>query len=86
PDGDVSRLQEFVVIDDETDFAAASQDFQLAAAVAGFGLLLRDSQYKGSLTYDAVAEIAKANLGEDASGYRAEFVSLVRTAQRLGKP
>jgi Ca-activated chloride channel family protein len=86
PDGDVSRLQEFVVTDDETDFANASQDFQFAAAVAGFGLLLRDSQYKGDLTYDAVAEIAKANLGEDASGYRAEFLNLVRTARRLGDP
>ena len=63
----------------------ASDDFKFAAAVAGFGMLLRDSPDKGSLTYPAVLELAEASKGSDRSGYRAEFVDLVRKAESVSK-
>ena len=64
-------------------FAAASDDFQFAAAVAGFGLLLRDSQYKGNLSFAADLELAQSGLGPDDGGYRAEFLDMVRAATKL---
>jgi Ca-activated chloride channel family protein len=83
PDGDTSRKLEWVVTDDGKAFRAVSGDFQFAAAVAGFGLLLRDSQYKGNLTFAAVLELAQSALGTDEYGYRAEFLEMVRRAAAL---
>jgi Ca-activated chloride channel family protein len=83
PDEDVSRLREFPIVDRGTDFGHASDDLKFAAAVAGFGMLLRDSPYKGSLTYAGVLEIAQPTLARDRAGYRKEFVELVRKAQAL---
>jgi Ca-activated chloride channel family protein len=83
PQGDTSRKLDWAVKDDGKAFGEASTDFQFAASVAGFGLLLRDSQYKGNLTYAAVLELAQAGLGGDAHGYRAEFLEMVRSAKSL---
>ena len=71
------------MIDRNLDFGHASDDLKFAAAVAGFGMLLRNSPYKGSLTYAGVLEIAQPSLANDPSGYRREFVELVRKAQAL---
>jgi Ca-activated chloride channel family protein len=65
--------------------AASSSDFAFASAVAEFGLLLRDSKYKGKATYASVAELAGATLGSDPDGLRQEFVSLVRKAAALAR-
>ena len=78
-----SRPIEHRVIDDNRDFGHASDDLKFAAAVAGFGMLLRDSPYKGSLTYDGVLEIAQASLKNDPSGYRREFAELVGRGKAL---
>ncbi|HEV3343329.1 MAG TPA: VWA domain-containing protein [Pirellulales bacterium] len=83
PDGDKSKLIESVVKDAAESYARASEDFRFAAAVAGFGLLLRDSQYKGDLTWGAVLELAAASRGADESGYRTEFVELVKRATAI---
>lgn len=63
------------------DITEMPEDFRMAAAVAGFGLLLRNSEYKGSASYDQVLSLAKTARGEDAEGYRAEFIQLVKKAQ-----
>ena len=81
PDEDQSRLIEQGVVDQGLDYANASEDFKFAAAVAGFGMLLRESPDKGNLTYPAVLELAEASKGSDRSGYRTEFVDLVRKAE-----
>ena len=73
------------MVDDGSTDAEASGDFQFAGAVAGFGMLLRDSPYKGNLTYEAVLKLAEAGAEEDASGYRREFVELVRKARSLSR-
>ncbi|HJQ82154.1 MAG TPA: von Willebrand factor type A domain-containing protein [Lacipirellulaceae bacterium] len=83
PEGDTSRKLDWAITDDGKAFGQASTDFQFAAAVAGFGLLLRDSQYKGNLTYAAALELAQAGLGSDEHGYRAEFVEMIRRAKTL---
>jgi Ca-activated chloride channel family protein len=83
PEGDTSKKLEWPVTDGGNEFSAATADFQFAAAAAGFGLMLRDSQYKGNLTYGAVLEIAQSAIGEDEHGYRSEFLDVVRKAQDL---
>jgi Ca-activated chloride channel homolog len=57
-----------------------SADFRFAAAVAAFGMLLRDSEYRGTADYAKVIEWSKPVVGKDAGGHRAEFV---RLAERM---
>jgi Ca-activated chloride channel family protein len=83
PTEDKSVQLVYPVVDQGLDFGRGSGDLKFAAAVAGFGMLLRDSTYKGSLTFDGVVEIAQQTLGDDPSGYRKEFLGLVRKAQTL---
>ena len=83
PDGNTSKLLRFPVRDSGQDYAAAPVDFKFAAAVAGFGMLLRDSPYKGNSTFDSVLELAEEGRGTDRHGYRTEFIDLVRKAQGL---
>ena len=85
PDEETSRPFKVGVEDKGLDFSRASDDFKFAAAVAGFGMLLRQSPYKGSLTYGGVLEIAGSALSDDPSGYRKEFVGLVKKAQELAR-
>jgi len=83
PDGDKSELIERAVVDDGEQFANASADFKFAAAVAEFGMLLRDSEFKGSGTLGAVLEWAEEGKGAERNEYRAGFLELVRKAQAL---
>lgn len=83
PDGDTSRLISTPIKDTDRSYARASTDFKFAAAVAEFGMLLRGSPYKGEASYRSAWEHTKASLGNDPEGYRAEFLTLVETAQRL---
>ena len=53
-------------------------------AVAEFGLLLKNSSYKGSTSFGDVIAAARASLGGDPDGYRAEFLRLATAAQSLG--
>lgn len=85
PDGDVSKLIEQPVKDNRTSFANASDNFRFAAAVAEFGMLLRDSGFKGDASFKNVLKTARAAKGTDAEGYRAEFIKLVEGAQSLAK-
>jgi Ca-activated chloride channel family protein len=82
PDGNVSKLITKPVLKAEVR-AEPAGDFAWAAAVAEFGILLRASEYKGSASYDHVLKTARANLGADTFGFRAEFVTLVEAAQTI---
>ena len=62
---------------------SGSTDFRFAASVAAFGLLLRDSEYKGSASWPDVKEWANASLGHDQKGYRRDFLDLVDQAEKL---
>jgi len=83
PEGDVSRPVNVGVPDRQASYRNASDNFKFAAAVAEFGLLLRDSRYKGQSSYAGAAELARASAGADLSGRRAEFVNLVGAARGL---
>ena len=83
PAGDVSSKLEFPLMDTGARFEEASPDFKFAAAVAGFGMALRDSPHKGQLTLASVAEWGRTGIGSDAGGYRSEFLSLVGEAASL---
>jgi secreted protein with Ig-like and vWFA domain len=83
PDGDTSKLLEFPITDTGKRFGQADQDFRFAAAVAQFGMLLRGSEHKGDSNYAAVLEIATEAAAGDKSGYRQEFLELVKLASQL---
>lgn len=82
-DSEKSTLLEKVVYDDVSTLQNTSANYRFSAAVAGFGLLLRQSRFKGNVTYDQVVDIAKSALGTDTNGDRAEFVQLVEQAKVL---
>ena len=79
PGGETSQLQTDV-IDDTAMSDTPSGDFLFAAAVAEFGMILSESEYKGNASYDTVLELLKQAPLNDA--YREEFFSLVKIAQR----
>lgn len=85
PDSDTSRLITEPIrrkaIIGELD--RTSDNYRFAAAVAGFGQILRGSQYTGSFDLESVAALASGARGNDAYGYRGEFLSMVRTADAL---
>jgi Ca-activated chloride channel family protein len=71
------------VLDESIALDQSSDDFRFAAAVAEFGLLLRDSPFKADGTYAQVLELAKGSQGQDDAGYRAEFIRLVETVDLM---
>jgi Ca-activated chloride channel family protein len=84
PDGDESILMAYPVLDEALPLDQTSDNFRFSAAVAEFGMLLRDSAFKGDATYADVRELARSAMGEDETGYRLEFLQLVETAELLG--
>ena len=60
-----------------------SDDFRFAAAVAGFGMLLKDSEYLQGMEYPVILDLARHSRGDDDEGYRAEFIRLVEMAEML---
>lgn len=83
PDKDVSRKMELPFVDNKGD--SVSSDFRFASAVAMFGQLLRDSDFKGTADYDKVIKLAKQGVNNDERGYRREFIRLVEAAKGLEK-
>lgn len=84
PDGLNSILIERPVQGKILELENLSDNFRFSAAVAGFGMLLRDSDYKGDLTVEEVLSLARSARGKDDEGYRAEFIKLVKTAESIG--
>jgi Ca-activated chloride channel family protein len=83
PDADTSTLREIPVGDVAKSYDKASEDFQFASAVAAFGMLLKQSPYKGQASYALVEELAQSAMTHDPGQYRAEFLSLVKKAKSL---
>ena len=80
PQGSKSKLITEVV---RNQVRKSSNNLNWSMAVAGFGMLLRDSEYKGDMSYADVLRLAKSSKGEDEFGYRGEFIELVGLAQRM---
>lgn len=83
PTSDTSKLISTGVANVGREFGAASENLRFSAAVAAFGMLLKDSPHKGDVTYDGVRDVARGAMSTDLQGYRAEFVRLVGRAGEL---
>jgi Ca-activated chloride channel family protein len=83
PDGDVSKLIVHPVIDTHLTLTNTSENFRFSAAVASFGMLLRNSEFKQNASFQQVIGLAKGAKGTDANGYRQEFINLVQAAGSL---
>ena len=69
--------------DRSVSFASTDSDFRFAAAVAAFGMILKDSPFRGDATFPWVLDTATTSRGPDRGGYRAEFLTLVQKAIAL---
>lgn len=85
PEASRSILQTHPVTAGEKNWQASSPHFRFAAAVAEFGLLLRNSAYREESSFAQVQELAKGSLGEDKDGFRKEFLELVRKTGKLSR-
>ena len=83
PAGSASRLLSRTLTDRGSE---PGEDFRFASAVASFAMLLRESEHRGSATFDRVIALARGARGADPEGYRSEFVTLVETARDLWRP
>ena len=83
PDEEVSKLIVHPVTDNHLEMAGTSNNFRFSAAVAAFGMLLRNSEYKQNASFEQVISLAKNAKGDDVNGYRSEFINLVKSAGSL---
>ena len=87
PEASESTYRELPVANKVIPLTAASEDFRFSAAAASFALMLQNSAYKGDATFGKIIDQAAAAMKHDPSGYRAEFLEVVRLAQRTsGRP
>ena len=63
----------------------ASADLRFAGAAAAFGMVLRDSEYRGDADYAKVLGWAQPAIAADKGGHRAEFVRLVEKTKGLAE-
>ncbi len=82
-DGDKSILIEHPLKDENIAFNSTSDNFRFATAVAAFGMLLRNSEYKGVADFSTVRDMAQSAIANDEEGYRKEFINLVKKASSL---
>jgi Ca-activated chloride channel homolog len=80
PGSDVSTPVSFPTKDEKLAFDKASGDFRFATSVAGFGMLLRRSEYVGNWTLSDVERVANESKADDPHGLRSEFIEIVRRA------
>jgi len=85
PTEKTSKLISHVVHDNKVAFTESGDNCRFSAAVAEFGMLLRNSEYKGSSDFKSVLSLARSAKGKDEEGYRAEFIRLVEMAELLKK-
>lgn len=83
PKEDNSILITQPLVDQNIQLENASNNLKFAAAVAEFGMLLRNSEYKGNASFDEVLKLALQGKGVDLQGYRSEFISLVERSKLL---
>lgn len=83
PKGTTSQLIQQPIVDKGVKLENASNDFKFSAAVAEYGMILRDSEYKGNASFNEVLKLANQSKGVDLEGYRGEFINLVRSSQKL---
>lgn len=83
PNEDTSKLIVKSFKDKNISFEKADKNLKFASSVASFGLILRESEYKGNLNLDKVLKMAKESKGDDNEGYRSEFIDLVKSYKEM---
>lgn len=83
PDGRTSMLLEKPVGSLINYMDDASANLKFAAAVSEFGMILRNSEFKGTATLEGAALLAKSGRGEDEDGYRSELIRLINTVKDM---
>ncbi|NJM64516.1 MAG: VWA domain-containing protein [Acaryochloris sp. RU_4_1] len=83
PNGNTSQLISAFVPDQNRPLTAASDNLKFSSAVAMFGMMLRDSDYKGEATLAQVLDLTNQAKGKDPQGYRNAFLQLVQRSQAL---
>jgi Ca-activated chloride channel family protein len=83
PDAEKSQLLAQVLAGPAQKLADTTADFRFAAAVASFGLLLRESPYRGDATHAGVRAWAREGRGADPGGHRGRFLELIDAAEQL---
>lgn len=81
PEAETSKLIVNHLMDKSVSLSKSSDNFRFSAAVAEFGMLLRNSKHKANANFKQVIELAKASKGKDENGYRAEFIRLVEMSE-----
>lgn len=85
PQSTRSKQQTRVLLRSQAKSARPSRNLRWAAAVAEFGMLLRNSKHKGKSSYKQARALAKSAIGADPFGYRSEFISLLGKASSFGQ-
>ncbi len=83
PAGETSMLLEKIVRGSGIGIEKASENLRFAAAVAEFGMILRESEFKGSSTLESAANLARSAKGDDEDGYRSELIRLISTVKDM---
>ncbi|MCB2406415.1 vWA domain-containing protein [Hymenobacter lucidus] len=83
PQGSASRLLTLPVPGTDAPVDQASDNLRFAAAVAQFGMLLRQSEHRGTASYATALQLAESVRTRDTDGSRREFAELVRRAAEL---
>lgn len=84
PNGSESKLIVHPLKDSSMDLSKTSDNFRWSAAVAGFGMLLRESEYAKGFTYQDVTRLAQSARGKDEDGYRIEFINMTKSIVSMG--
>ncbi len=79
PDGDVSKLIVHPLADEKVAIEKTSENFRWSAAVAAFGMILRESEYLKNYSAAEAIKLAQGSKGKDVEGYRIEFINLMKS-------
>jgi Ca-activated chloride channel family protein len=77
PNETESRLITHEINSVPKEIMSSSENMRFATSVAGLGLLMKQSQYKGTLTKQMVLDLGRGAISFDPNGYRKEFIDLV---------
>jgi Ca-activated chloride channel homolog len=83
PDADQSKLMTTTIKTSDRKNQIESDNLKWSASMAQFGMLLRNSEYKGTTIYETTISLAQSAVGNDTEGYRRECVQLMKNAQAM---
>ncbi len=85
PKGKKSQLIEQSIGKEKIEQEKMSDDFKFLCAVSSWGMMLKDSEFKGNSSIKLVSQLAKEGMGNDKNAYRKEFLELVRLSKEIDK-